>query len=81
MQRGEKGVYFIIQLWSAHHEWMLGRSTEVGIEADTMRSTAPWPAPRDLLSLLSHTTQDHLPRGGNTQRVPGPSITVIEKCL
>lgn len=42
MQLGEKGVYFIIQLWSVHHEWILGRNTEVGIEADTMRSPASW---------------------------------------
>ena len=31
------------------------------------KSVANWLAPRDLLSLLSSTTQDHLPKGDTTQ--------------
>jgi hypothetical protein len=47
-----------------------------------MEDHCPWPAPHDLLSLLSHTTQDHLPRGDTTRRVlPPPPLLSLRKCL
>lgn len=51
------------------------RNLEVGIEADR-GSTTSWFCIHDLLSLLSYTTQIHLPRGGTTH-----SCQLIKKML
>lgn len=38
-----------------------------------------WLAPHDSLSLLSYTTQDHLPRDGTTHGGLGPSTSTVNQ--
>jgi hypothetical protein len=61
-QHGRKG--FILPMLPYHNSssW----EVRAGIDQGPWRSDAYWTAPHGLLSLLSESFQDHMPRGGTT---------------
>ena len=60
-----------------------GRNLKTGTKAETMRNIAHWLASQALLSWLSYTRQEHLPKGGTIHSglTPLTSITHQENAM
>lgn len=63
---------------TVHQEGKSGQEPEVKIEAETMKG-AYFLAPQGMLSFLSPTPQDHLPRGGTAISGLGFHISIINQ--
>jgi hypothetical protein len=63
MQMGNKGFIWLMLPGHSPSLRKVGQELEAGLKQGLWRSAAFWLGPRGLLSLLSYSTQDHLPKG------------------
>ena len=65
--------------WKEVRAGIPDRKLKAGGGAEAMKGVAYWLAAQGLLSLLSHTTQDQLPRVGTTHWRLGPPTSSLNQ--